>query len=162
MEELNTTIESIGAMKDDIIVQSFTTATDAMATDGMFVINNPSLTMTDNYGMCAVKLDRQYMVEDVLQKLEELINVNILYHYKTKGGGQKQKAIAYTLPVQDGMSVFGLTSCQYGIVEEINMTFFDSLDVMFRHLKNGYDFLSHLNMDIVEQQALAELYKNFI
>ena len=68
------------------------------------------------------------------------------------------------MPYHDEMYIVYLNSQQYGIVEEMHVVFFESLEVMFSWLRKGYDDLlaKEKQIDIIQLQDLTDLYRNFV
>ena len=88
---------------------------------------------------------------------------NILYAYKELDGSG-YRIVAYTMPYQDEMYIVFVDSQQYGIVDEMHVAFFESLDVMFGWLRKGYDDVvaKQKQIDIIKIQDLTDLYRNFV
>ena len=103
------------------------------------------------------------MADDIITELTRFLDVNILYAYKTHDGST-YKMVAYTMPYDDEMYVVFVDSEQYGIVEEIHIAFFESLNVMFDWLRNDYDAVLDKDgkVDIIQLQNLSDLYRDFL
>lgn len=163
MKEVGGEFESISHIDEDGIFKGLQSFINTVSTHRMFYIDNPHLEMRRNYGYITISLSSQTMMEDVIQILMELLrNANVLYSYRSKDNGKRQKAVVYSTPFQDSMYIIGIESAQYGIVESINLTFYNSMEIMFEQLLRMYEQFQKTKADVIDFQPINELYKNFM
>lgn len=146
---------------EDVITRNFLHFLETIENDDRFDAMKPVLTISKDYGTATIPMSRQHTMDDVLSAISKKANVNILYQYRNKGG-KDRKTIAYSMPYEDEMFIIGIESYQYGIVEEIDMTFCNSLDKMLSQLLKCRDFIHKKKVEIIEEQPLAEIYKIFV
>lgn len=165
MNNENIIVEDISEVADDIIVQNFEKLQDSLFPADIFNMETVSLKLSDNRGLSTLHLKQQQLIDDVLQMISDNLNIYLLYSYKSKNNS-KYKVVLYSLPLQDEMFIIGLESEQYGIIEEINISLFDTLEVMFSQLKKGLESITELEasneINLNEKQTLATLYSQFI
>lgn len=165
MNNENIIVEDISEVADDILVQNFEKLQDSLSPADIFNMETVSLKLSDNRGLSTLHLKQQQLIDDVLQMISDNLNICLLYSYKSKNNS-KYKVVLYSLPLQDEMFIIGLESEQYGIIEEINISLFDTLEVMFSQLKKGLESIAELEasneINLNEKQTLATLYSQFI
>ena len=101
------------------------------------------------------------MADDFTDKLVELLKVNILYSFKTPDG-RVWRTVTYSMPYHDEMYIVGLESEMYGIVEQMTVTFFDSIDVMFAWLRDNLESVQTSKDVFLHKQDTSELYRIFM
>ena len=146
---------------DDVITRNFLQFLETIENDNRFDVSKPVLTLSKDYGVTSIPMSRQQTMDDVLSAISKNVNVNILYQYRDNGG-RDRKTIAYSMPYEDEMFIISIESYQYGIVEEIDMTFCCSLDKMLHQLQKCRDFIHCKKVEAIEEQPLAEMYKIFV
>lgn len=163
MNEITNATEVANEVFDNSIVRNFTKLQEIISNTGMFQCDNLQLKITKDIGTVTIPMVRQHMADDFLRELTSFLDVNVLYAYK-KQDGSSYRIVAYTMPFQDEMYIVSVDSQQYGIVEEMYITLFESLDIMFKWLHKGYEMLleNKDQIEIIEQQDLTSLYKNFV
>lgn len=163
MNEITNATEVANEVFDNSIVRNFTKLQEIISNTGMFQCDNLQLKITKDIGTVTIPMVRQHMADDFLRELTSFLDVNVLYAYK-KQDGSSYRIVAYTMPFQDEMYIVSVDSQQYGIVEEMYVTLFESLDIMFKWLYKGYEMLleNKDQIEIIEQQDLTILYKNFV
>lgn len=163
MDEMTETIMTATEVVDDALVKSFTAFQDMLANTGLFRLDNLHLNIMHDIGTVTFPMCCQHMIDTVLEETGVLADVNILYSYKTQDGSS-HRLIAYSMPYRDEMYIISMESLQYGIVEEMSATFFDSLDVMLDWLRDCLLTIQQKEKQIAmkECQSMADLYKNFM
>jgi len=117
--------------------------------------------MTGKVGTVVIPMIQQHMLNDFLDKLVELLKVNILYSCKT-GDGRCWRAVTYSMPCHNEMYIVGMDSEMYGIVEEVTVTFFDTIDVMFAWLRDNLESMQSSKNIFLHKQETSELYRIFM
>ena len=163
MSEINEVTAMANEVINDSIVSSFSAFQDMLVNVGTFKLDNLQLNISNDIGTVTIPLQTQTMIDAVLKDIENFTDVNILYFYKTLDG-DIHKLIAYSAPYHDEMYIISINSIQYGIVEDMDVTFFESLDVMFAWLNNCLHNMleKQQKLDVIQQQSMTELYKFFL
>ena len=126
-----------------------------------FIIDGISLDIVHDIVTAVYPMKEQHMIEDFTKTLTEILNVKILYMFKS-GDGRNYKMVAYSMPYIDEMYVVGIESEQYGIVEEIAVTFYNTIEVMFQHLINCLESIQSRRENLIKLQTMTDLYRDFI
>lgn len=103
----------------------------------------------------------QVMAEDLTDSLEKKLGAHILFA-SSEENGRIIKVEAYSTPVENSMYAIYLSSDQHGVIDSITVFFFDSLDVMYHHLRKDYQSITKVVGDIIEKQSLQDLAGIFI
>lgn len=103
----------------------------------------------------------QVMAEDLTDSLEKKLGAHILFA-SSEEKGRIIKVEAYSTPVENSMYAIYLSSDQHGVIDSITVFFFDSLDVMYHHLRKDYQSITKVEGDIIEKQSLQDLVGIFI
>ncbi len=148
---------------ENSIVKNFASFQAVLYASGLFKCDNLHMKITNDIGTVTVPMLHQHMADDFLEELTNFLDVNILYAYKGRDGSS-YRIVAYTMPYHDEMYIVFVDSQQYGIVDEMHVAFFESLDIMFSWLRKGYDDLlaKERQVDIIQLQDLTDLYRNFV
>ena len=120
-----------------------------------------TLDLNGKVGTVVIPMKQQHMMSDFLNELTELLNVNILYSYNTEKG-RVWRSVTYSMPYHDEMYIIGIESQMYGIVEEITVTFFDTLEIMFPWLRDNLESMQSSKEVFLHRQNITELYRIFM
>ncbi len=163
MDEIINAEQVVNEVIDNSIVKNFANFQNVLSNSGLFQCDNLHMKITNDIGTVTVPMLHQHMADDFLKELTNFLDVNILYAYKGLGDSS-YRIVAYTMPYHDEMYIVFVDSHQYGIVDEMHVAFFESLDVMFSWLRKGYDDLiaKEKQIDIIQLQDLTDLYRNFV
>lgn len=163
MDEINNAAQVANEVLDNSIVKNFGNFQEVLSNSGIFQCDNLHMKITNDIGTVTVQMLHQHMADDILKELTNFLDVNILYAYKERDGSI-YRIVAYTMPYHDEMYIVFVDSQQYGIVDEMHVAFFESLDVMFGWLRKGYDEVvaKQKQIDIIQIQDLTDLYRNFV
>ena len=137
------------------------------ATESMDKFKTDDLELTGlsdgNRATITIPLTRQEMIDDLIDLLVSKLLLQVLYLYSDKTGTNFQ-ALVYSMPYQDEMYVVRIASGQCGIIDEIQVDFYASIETMFTYLKQELERLqqSQPDLDIEEQQHLDALLINFL
>lgn len=161
----NITINEASETADNIIIQNFMSFLDNVSSAELFEKEDVPITLYDERGLVTLKTKKQHLIIDMLQHICDYLNVCMLYAFKSKNE-KCHKVILYSLPVKNEMFSICLESYQYGIIEELNITFFSSLEIMFNELRKGLEEIDYLKdsgqVEINERQELTTLYSQFM
>jgi len=137
------------------------------ATESMEKFKTDDLELTalndGNQATVTIPLTRQEMIDDLLDLLVSKLLLQVLYLYSDKTGNNFQ-ALAYSMPYQDEMYVVRIASRQCGIIDEIHVDFYASIETVFTFLKQELERLEQPqpDLDIEELQRLDALLINFL
>lgn len=110
-----------------------------------------------------VLLKQQVVLKDFLGDLEQGLNAHVLFAKHTRKMDE-QHAVAYCIDQELGMVIITVNSYQYGIVDEMYFSFYDSLDTMFVDAKEilaDNIFSKDNNVVMEEVMNFTELWKSF-
>ncbi len=158
---MNATIKTASAIMDDTLLQNLSRLKELIMPSGAFALENLSLDISRHIGTVTIPLLHQHMIDDLLPELVEILNVKILYSFKTQDGSY-HKTVTYSRPYRDEMYILGLESHMYGVVEQMTVTFFDSLDIMFEWLRDNLQSVQHSRDTFTHLQTAPELYHVFM
>ena len=136
-----------------------TLRTSLMASDS-FVLDYPDMELFDGTGTVSIPLSRLFMMDDILNELEELLSVKVL-GVCTSEDGVFSRTVAYSESKDDEMFSVTLTSFTHGIVEEVDFTFFESIETMFDRLKKSRNGMLREGLKTNRLQSLTELFQSF-
>lgn len=132
-----------------------------------FNLSDTNQNVYNCYETISIHMNGQKMIEEIMISLLNILNVNILYEIMNNTG-KLHKAVAYSTPYADELFVIHLESVQYGVVENMEITFFESLENMYDHLKKDLEMIYANNEQemsdtrVVRLQTVTELLANFI
>ena len=88
-----------------------------------------------DYAEAAVSLSSQQLAEDITDEIVTMLGYNVLYARCSDDGSTYHVAL-YSQPYEEEMAVVLMESLQHGIIEEIKVQVFDSLDTMYAHVRH--------------------------
>ena len=145
---------------NSFLQRNFATFRQTVDESGIFLLDNIQLEVEGRTATVYVPTATQYMAEDLVEEFSEMTEVKILYHAKSDDGCSV-RILIYPMPYSYQMYVIDIDSSQYGIVEGVTITFFDSIDIMLDTLEKLLNNLRHKHLDIVKQQPQKKLYQCF-
>ena len=165
MDDMSKTIRMAG----DLIAENFdrfseeigNTAREEIGNTALFTNEEVTLQRSEKSGMATFHLKKQVMMEDFIDELTKYLAVEVLCAY-CQNEGQDYKAIAYSKPYQEEMYVIVMESNQHGLMDEISVVFFESMDAMLEMLEKQLHQLKGKQVEVLEQQHETAFYKNFI
>lgn len=105
-------------------------------------------------------LNKQFLIDDLSDILEKNEIVNILYARRTKDK-KRYEVIAYSMPYDGEMFVIKLQSAMYKVVDKINISCYQSLDLMFLDIRSMYLTVETGQWIVLEKQKPYILFANF-
>ena len=109
-----------------------------------------------------IPLRSQVMAEDMTEKFDKLMKLNILYAAKSYDN-KLYKVLAYSTPVENNMFVVFLESQQYGIVDSITIHIFDSIEAMLLKVQNYKKLVAaDKRMKVLESQSYKNMLRIFM
>ena len=163
MDDITATIQAADGIIDDSLVHNISQFKEKIEASGLFNLDNLRLDLSNNdkYGTVIVPMKRQNMIYDIMDLIRESMNVNILYSINSEKGS-KWKTVAYSMPYHGEMYIIGLESVMYGVVEEMTVTFFNSIDVMFAWLRDNLEAMQNQKAVFLHKQDMRQLYRIFM
>lgn len=158
---MTATIKAASDIIDDSLVQNLNSFKETISASELFALDNLRFDMTGKVGTVVIPMTQQHMSNDFLDKLVELLKVNILYSKKTDDG-RCWRTVTYSMPCHNEMYIIGMDSEMYGIVEEVTVTFFDTIDVMFAWLRDNLESMQSSKDIFLHKQETSELYRIFM
>ena len=104
---------------------------------GMTKEEMPKLIPRKNCTDLQLFLTKQFMIDDLTDKLEKNGIVKILYSRRTPDR-KTYEVMAYSMPYDKDMLIIKLTSQMYGVISMLSVSVYYSLDVMFLDLREKY------------------------
>lgn len=163
MEDVNATIKAADDIVDSSLIQSMSQFKEKIEASGLFNLDNLRLNISDNdkYATAVVTMKKQNMIQDITDILKKTMNVNILYSANEEKG-RRWRTVTYSMPYHEEMYIIGMESEMYGVVEQIDVTFFLSIDVMFEWLRDNLESMQKYNAMFLYIQEMTELYRIFM
>ncbi len=97
-------------------------------TPGLIRESVSSLYENSRYITATFQLDKQLMIEDITDKLFRRLHLRVLFLTKLNNG--EYRSVLYSMPHQDEMYIIYILSKQHGIVNELDVAFYDSMETM--------------------------------
>lgn len=162
MDEKTATIKAASEVVDETIVRNFAMLQDLLGNTDLFMLDDLQMRISNNIGTVTIPMFTQHMMEDVFEEIQNYVNVKILYASRTPDG-RHHKLVTYSMPYEDEMYIISMESEQYGIVEQLNVTLFESLDIMLEWLRSCLLDIVRKEHDLEfdELQEMADLYRYF-
>ncbi len=157
MDALDKTIRMAG----DLIAENFDRFSEEIGNTALFANEQVTLQRSEKTGMGTFHLKKQMMMEDSIDELAKYLAVEVLCAY-CENDGQDYKAIAYSKPYQEEMYVIVMESNQHGLLDDISVVFFESMDAMMEMLEKQLHQLKGKGVEVLEQQREKVFYENFI
>ena len=157
MDDMSKTISMAG----DLIAENFDRFSEEIGNTALFTTEEVTLQRQEKSGLAIFHLKKQTMMEDFIDELMKYLVLEVLCAY-CKNEGQDYKAIAYSKPYQEEMYVIVMESNQHGLLDDISVVFFESMDAMLEILEKQLHQLKGKQVEVLEQQHETAFYKNFI
>ena len=157
MDALDKTIRMAG----DLRAENFDRFSEEIGNTALFTNEQVTLRRSEKTGMATFHLKKQMMMEDSIDELAKYLAVEVLCAY-CENEGQDYKAIAYSKPYQEEMYVIVMESNQHGLLDDISVVFFESMDAMLEMLEKQLLQLKGKDVEVLEQQHEKVFYENFI
>jgi len=147
----------------DILAENFNTLKEKLSnrltcfenTEGVELVSH------ENHSSAVFPLTGQLMMEDFLSLIEDKLSVNILYALMTERGSYYE-AMGYSKPTAGLLYIVMLTSHQHGVIDNMEVMFYESYEPMFSRLKESLFSLPKRKVDkILEQQKPEDVFKCF-
>lgn len=141
--------------------ENFLAKAQQFSQGGVIDMKATSFTKISKYGMSKVCFQKQLKINQLMDSLRKELFVNILYLAKSPDN-KTWKATAYSMPYSDELYVIQMQSQIYGIIKQMDVIFYNSLDDMFNQVNQEYQGLQEGQLEILEMERPENLYINFI
>ena len=121
-----------------------------------------TLALRNDYAECVFPLSCQQLAEDVTDEFVTCLHYHILYARKSSDGTEYH-VVLYSRPYEHDMTVVIMDSIQHGLIESVIVLFFDSLDTMYRYVRQMWlDSLFQKSKLLEGIGQEAELMQDFL
>ena len=148
-------------MAKNAFVNLYNDFCDKMPT--VFIKDNEDMQIRSHEGgiKAIIPLASQLTMEALIDSLAKILNVNILYAFKTQKG-QHYEAVGYSKPCAGQLYILLIKSCQHGIVNNIEMLVYNSYEPMFAQVRQLLTDLPDAGAEqIFEEEKPEVLYSHF-
>lgn len=104
---------------------------------------------------------KQAWIEDFTEDIESKLNVNILFA-SVKPDGKEYKVVAYSMPYLDKMYIIQVKSIEFGIVNEMSVAFYDSMEKMFEDIRYHKQILRLSEDEVLEEEDERTTVSRFL
>lgn len=125
--------------------------------------NVPARDLGDYIEVC-FKMKKQEMAEQIVPTLNQRMNLNLLYVMRSHDH-KILSCVGYSSPSQDGCYIYYIDSHIFGIVEDMNVTFYKDTMTMFDKLNRTLSSLENKtckrDFEVLEKITEKELWSSF-
>ena len=100
-----------------------------------FLIDQIEECVEDNCVKIVVPTTKQFFEDELSELLVERTNVKIIYYIK-RNKGKEFIEFGCSAPTHDDMFTITIHSVQYGIVDKITFTLYQSIEVMYHYVRH--------------------------
>lgn len=155
-------VNDILDVKNEVISNSIFSLRSLFQTSRDFIDGQAyDIIVHDDFAEVVWTLQNQIMAEDLTDLLESKYCFNIMFAV-SKDNGKVVKVEGYSYPDDFCMAIIYISSTEYGLVDSMTIHFFDSVEVMYHHLRKDYQNMSNEDCEVLEKQSLKKLIDNFI
>lgn len=127
----------------------------------LFRFDNLELKITDDGGLVTIPLKDQQLVDDFIEEIVKYIELKVLYAYEDEEG-QHYKVVTYSRPFADEMFILFVESHEYGLIDDVQVIFYESIDRMFIELGRSLASMKRKKLEVLEEHELEEVARDFI
>ncbi len=113
-----------------------------------------------NSTILSYNLDRQMMMEEVMEDLQKLLDLEVLFVRKTCND-QVYDGVAFSHPSIGSMNIVHLHSVFYGAIENLIVNVYESMDDMYKALHKSFDQMQEPGYQILESANFIDVIKLF-
>ena len=88
------------------------------------------------------------------------MNLHVFYVLR-QNEGKTFRCILYSKPVRGLMYIVYANSNNFGLTDDITVSFFESIETMYLSLRHDYARLRQMGGDVLEKQDIRDLIRNF-
>lgn len=122
---------------------------------------NISQKRTDNCTVLTVSLGKMLLIDQLMEDIENILNLSILLATKSEDG-KCLECIAYSKPCVGDMIIVHLYSRLYGVMERFEVNVYDSIEKMYKDLKNRLDYQKDISCKFMEAEDPMTVLRQFI
>lgn len=123
------------------------------------------LTARKNCAEAHIVFEKQIIMEELVGKMDERLTINVLYAIRTQHR-KNLSCIVYSMPYLHEMYVMQIESNQYGIIDSMDMAFYDSIDEMYEdvrlHYLRGRYLQEEPGAEVLEEQSYQRFLSHFM
>lgn len=105
-------------------------------------------------------LSTQIMIYDLTTLMVKELGLHVLYE-ACYSSGNNLKSVLYSTPSEKGMYVIVVSSSCYGVVNNFDITFYNSVEMMYSRVKAEYDNMLPNIASIIKRQKPGEILSLF-
>ena len=134
---MNSILENTPGLENRLAGENLPKLTEKITSGILHFISDASPKVHVNPMNVVVKfqIERQQMIEDVLDKLSKRLHLRVLLFVRDED--RNYKAILYARPYRDEMYVIHLASTPLGILSDMNVVLYDSMESMQEDILNA-------------------------
>lgn len=165
-EEKTITAQAEEKPAPDMLEAAFRQLTEKLPKDliKFFGQTDAELVRHGNYAEAVIKMKTQAILESFVEEIERNLKVNILYAY-TALKSRYYEVMAYSNPSDDDLYVITLQSCQYSVVKDMTVTFYESYEPMYEMISKRLLSVtrqeSQKKIRVLERMDRSKLYSHF-
>ena len=143
------------------VQENFETFKESVVNTELFDLDEVMLVMNKEKGETYIPLQRKFMILEFIEVLKRFITLHTLCACKSMDGTH-YKVVAYSMPYYDKMYIIQLVSHEHGLIDEIHVTFYPSMEKMLEQLEICLRQLKSKDVEVIEKHTLTSLYKKFM
>ena len=120
-----------------------------------------ALTIEGEVARVTIPLQEQQLAGDFVKTLRKYITIEKLCNCKLEDG-KRYKYIVYSQPYLQTMYIIRMESYQHGLINEVHVIFYESMEHMLKELKDALEQAKRMGYDEGEMQKIVELYRKFM
>ena len=101
------------------------------------------------------------MIDQLMEDIEKILNLSILLATKSDDGNCME-CVAYSKPCIGDMIIVHLYSRLCGVLEGFEVSVYDSMEKMYRDLKNRLDYQYDISCKFMKAEDYVTLLRQFI
>ena len=119
-----------------------------------------SISYLANTTVMAYDLDRQMMIDQVMNELQHYLDLEILFAKKSINN-RIYDCVAYSKPSIGSMNIVHLYSTFWGVIEDLKVNVYGSMENMYQALKKSYSKIDEPGFQIIQSTDFVHVIKEF-
>jgi hypothetical protein len=108
----------------------------------------------------AYDLDRQMMIDQVMNELQHYLDLEVLFVKKSLNN-RIYDCVAYSKPYIGSMNIVHLYSNFWGVIEDLKVNVYGSMENMYQALKKSYNKIDEPGFQIIQSTDFVHVIKEF-
>ena len=129
----------------------------SVSMDNIIDVSSREVTYNHDNIMAEFPLKKQQMMDEFVDRLSHRLHLRVLFLSHDNNRGE-YRSVLYAMPYPEEMYVIHLTSYQYGLVNEMKVVFYDSMDIMQRNILR---FRDNASGEILQMTNDSKIIKDF-